>query len=115
MAKSTEQNLIAIMDRAKEILRKEWWKGFWVGAVGAACLMFVFLAALFFMMVSTNSDLQAGLVKCREISQTNYTVATAAQEENRQLRAMVVEYQAQIQKGQAPANLAEFLLKLLVK
>jgi multisubunit Na+/H+ antiporter MnhE subunit len=100
---------------SEDTLRVRWWKGFWVGVVGSACMMFVVVAALFFMMVRTNNDLQAGLVKCREISQSNYTVATAAQEENRQLRALVVEYQAQLQKGQAPASLAEFLLKLLVR
>ena len=58
---------------------------------------------------------QASLKTCREISQSNYQVASAAQVENAKLRALVVEYQAQIQRGQLPAELSGLLLKLLIK
>lgn len=107
----------------------EWWKGFKYGTL--SMLLFCLLcawglsrmgkqtaqvdaAAMLDCQVQRN-QLQKSLNYCRSISQSNYQVASAAQVENRQLRALVMQYQAQIQKGQAPSGLAEFLLKLLIK
>jgi hypothetical protein len=109
-------------------MKAQWWKGFWVAAVGTSLVWFVLFAILFIATERTiktyresntscqeaNRQVQGVLTKCRGVSQGNYDVAIRAQEENRQLRELVSEYQAQIQKGQAPPDLAGFLLKLLL-
>ncbi len=105
---------------------EEWRRGFQSGSLVIGCIFLVgFLVSLWVWFgvmrevreihQASMTELQGSLTKCQEISKGNYAVATRAQEENRQLRSLVAEYQAQIQKGQAPAGLAEFLLKLLIK
>jgi hypothetical protein len=111
---------------------EEWRRGFQAGALGLGIPAMLIIwgmcsLALYVSLSSrriqtqtietqkgTINQLQANLTKCQEISKSNYDVAIGAQEENRALRELVVQYQAQIQKGQAPAGLAQFLLKLLI-
>ena len=71
---------------------------------------------------ATINQLEVSLKQCRETSKRNYELsefnlqtAKMAVEAAEKLRALVAQYQAQIQRGQAPAGLAEFLLKLLVQ
>jgi len=113
---------------------EEWRRGFKLGGLsmfllGLLCMSWLQggkgtpdQSAIIGVQEATITALQSNLGKCQVVSKNNYDVgknnydvAIGAQEENRQLRELVSEYQAQIKKGQAPADLAAFLLKLLVR